>query len=242
MSSWHSRRDLFELIWWNSIILWFWSTPQAKSILGLDFDLQDINLILSALPGEELEVEKSWQVKVFRGLHLVRSLLVLPDRASSRETEAVGLIQKASPKARDSPGLSSTAWLSSVWVRIPSMSLVAVSRLRGWGGRRDEGSEVEVEGGGGRALREMGRWTEEHCWEVGGGGSSRMDLSSSSCLRNRLFSPLRAFNWRREKETYAQRKTKSMTTVLTGNLHVWPGNRQIWGEVTRKFLTSHSFS
>lgn len=26
--------------------------PQAKSTLGLDFDLQDINLILSLLPGE----------------------------------------------------------------------------------------------------------------------------------------------------------------------------------------------
>lgn len=45
--------------------------PQAKGILGLDSDLQDINLILSMLPGEKLEVKKSRQVKVLRGLHLV---------------------------------------------------------------------------------------------------------------------------------------------------------------------------
>ncbi len=34
--------------------------PSGKnSTLGLDFDLQDINLILGSLPGEELEVKKS---------------------------------------------------------------------------------------------------------------------------------------------------------------------------------------
>lgn len=41
--------------------------PQAKGILGHDFDLQDINLILSVLPGERLGVKKSRQVILLRG-------------------------------------------------------------------------------------------------------------------------------------------------------------------------------
>lgn len=206
MSSKHSSRHIFELIFWRfeeiPSFTGSGAPPQAKSTLGLDFDLQDINLIPSTLPGEELEVKKSWQVKVFRGFHFVRSLLVLPDQASSREAEAVGLIQNASPKAWDSPGFSSPGPLSLVWVWIPSMSPVTVPRLRGGGRWREEGREAA--GWGGRAVREWGRWAEEQCWEVEGGGSScstclRMNLSFSSCLRNRLFSPLRVFNWR-EKE------------------------------------------
>jgi len=107
------------------VVRWFRSPPQAKSTLGVDFDQQDINLILTTLPGEEVEFKRSSKVKVFRGLHLFRSLLVLPDQAFS--SEALGLNQNTS----DSPGLSSPAPLSLVWVRIRSVSPVAWSRLRG---------------------------------------------------------------------------------------------------------------
>lgn len=150
-----------------------------------------------------------------------RSLLVLPDQASSREAEtersAASLFQSASDKAWDSPGLSSPAPLSLVWVRIPSASSVAGSRLRGCGRRRDEGKEVGR--GGGRALKEKGRWMEEQCWEVGGGGSSclRMDLSSSSCLRNCLFSLLRAFNWR-ERKKQTLKETDAQQRMCTDNI------------------------
>lgn len=74
--------------------------------------------------------------------------------------------------------------------------------------------------------------------EVGGGGGGisrftclRMERSSSSCLRNRLFSLLSQFNWRDKerdnlRETiYAQKKTKRITIVLKENHHVRPWNR-----------------
>lgn len=62
---------------------------------------------------------------------------------------------------------------------------------------------MEQERGGGQPMGEKERWTEEYCWEAEGGGSSRMDLSSSNCLRKCLFSLLRAFNWeKREREMH----------------------------------------
>lgn len=220
--------------------------PQAKSTLGLDFDLKDINLILSTLPGEELEVKKSRQVKVLRGLYLVTILLFLPDWASSRKAATVGFTLNASPKAWDSPGLSSPAPLSLVWCRILSVSPVAVSRLRGWGRRRDEG--MEWERGDGRPLGEKGRWTEEHCWEAGGGGggggSSRMDLSSSSCLRKCLFSPLRAFNWKKRERDICRRKTEN--NIILDTKPLWPWKKtDRKGKIEGSFMevyTSHSFS
>lgn len=204
MPSWYRHFLLFIFFpRWNTVICRFWSPPQAKSTLGLDFDLQDINLILRVLPREELEVKKSRQVKVLRGLHLVRSPLVLQDRASSTEAATVGLTLNISPKAGDSPGLSSPALLSLLWVRILSLSPVTVSVLKGCGRRRDE--SLERERGDGQPMGEKERWTEEYCWEAEGGGSSRKDFSSSSCLRKRLFSLLRAFNWeKREREMHKE--------------------------------------
>ncbi|KAF3836027.1 hypothetical protein F7725_028585 [Dissostichus mawsoni] len=161
----------------------------AKSTLGLDFDLQDINLKPSALPGEELQVKRSRQIPA------------CPARPSAMQR---GRGPDPEPTKPGTHLLS----LALVWVRIPSMSPVTVSRPKG--------------GGGG------GRWTEEDCWEGGGGGRAtclRLDFSSSSCLRNRLFSLLREVSWR-EKKKDLQRdiwrrhvQTERIIIVLKGNLH-----------------------
>lgn len=64
---------------------------------------------------------------------------------------------------------------------------------------------MERERGGGQPMGEKERLTEEYCWEAEGGGSNRMDLSSSSCLRKCLFSLLRVFNWeKREREMHKE--------------------------------------
>lgn len=131
---------------------------------------------------------------------MVRSQLVLPDHTSPTEAETVltaaGFIQRALDKTWNSPGFSNTALLSLVSWRIPSMWPVAGSEPRGLGWW-DEGREVES-----GAAAQRGARMEELCRRLGRAAGSRcstrlrMDLSSSSCLRKCLFSPLRVFNWR----------------------------------------------
>lgn len=103
--------------------------------------------------------------------------------------------------------------------------------------------ELEVEGGGGRELREK---TEERCWEVGGGGSSCMDLSSSSCLRNCLFSPLRAFNWREKERDICTEEDKDNNNIFDRTAsHATmkqTGESESLGESFKEVSTSHSFS
>lgn len=103
---------------------------QAISTPGLDFDLQAINPVLSMLPGEELEVEKLWQVKVVCRLYLVGSLTGLSSPGEQR-----GWVGGASFKAWDSPGLASFATEGSPWVFHP---LDAPCRLFQVGRRRSK--------------------------------------------------------------------------------------------------------
>lgn len=98
---------------------------------------------------------------------------------------AGGLVQNASPKTWDSPGLPGSAPL-----RIPQPSPAAESEVWGWGRWRNEEREEDFRCGW--APGEM---------VMGGGNRRRIDVSSSSCLRSSLFSVVTVFNWTRKRKT-----------------------------------------
>lgn len=221
MSSWHSSRDIFELI--------FFFLMKCRRLLVLEAPLRqkapwDLTLTCRTLTSYWVHsLVRSWRSKS-QGRSKSSGGFIWSQSCLSSQTEhlpaTVGFILNASPKAWDSPGLSSPAPLSLVCGRILSVSV-----LRGWGRWRDEG--MEWERGDGRPLGEKGSWTQEHCWEAGGGGgggSSRMDLSSSSCLRKCLFSPLRAFNWKKRERDICRRQ-KTENNIILDTKPLWPWNR-----------------
>lgn len=164
---------------------------------------------------------RSWRSKAMAGQSLQGAsfcrIPACPLRpASSTEAEKAhledGLIKDALSEALDSPGLSTPTVVSLVWV--PLVSPVTGTILRRRGRPRDEGREAQI---GGLTLRESGRWMVV----VGGGGRGPLlstclctDLSSSSCLRNRLFSWLRLPNYREKKERNIHREAHVQTKRL----------------------------
>lgn len=82
---------------------------------------------------------------------------------------------------------------------------------------------------------------------MGGGGSSRTDLSSSSCLRNRLFSQLRAFNWREKERDICTEEDEGNNNNISDKTasHATmkqTGESESLGQSCKEVSTSHSFS
>lgn len=142
MPSWQSNRDSFE----------FKFSDEMPSFGGCGGPLRqkapwDLALTCRTLTSYWVcSLVRSWRSKSQDRSKSSGGLIWLdPCGASRAEALPDGQRQSAlnaSPKAWDSPGLSSPAPLSLLWVSIPSVS--PVSKLRGGGGRRDEGMIFEA--------------------------------------------------------------------------------------------------
>lgn len=133
------RRVLSIFFKWNVIIRWFWRPPQAKGILGLDFDLQDINLILSALPGEGLGSRSRSRSKS-SGISL--GLISACDPSLSCFQTLTLPVLNTSSKGLRLTGAFWPASLSWLWVTDAPASPDVTSRLGGRGRRWDGGTDL----------------------------------------------------------------------------------------------------